>query len=90
MGLKESQFARVVGYAAQRPKIPADRLHPSNRRITISMRFTEQAASTLKGANVTKTESRPQKRAQPQTPAAKPDTNGDGTLVKDEAPAVKP
>lgn len=90
MGLKESQFARVVGYAAQRPKIPADPLHPSNRRITISMRFTEQAASTLKGANVTRTESRLQKRAQSKTPASNANADEDGTLVKDDAPMEKP
>ena len=104
MGLKETQFARVVGYAAQRPKIPVDPLHPSNRRITISMRFTEQAASALKGVNVTKTESRPVRRPQStaaesteaeavKTQSAEPtarksSTDEDGTPVEDDAGAA--
>lgn len=62
-GMKESQIARVVGYAAQRPKNRSNVLDPANRRISISLRYTEQAASTLAGPNLA--ESNPAKeRAQ--------------------------
>jgi chemotaxis protein MotB len=46
-GVKSSKIARVVGYADQRPRVIDNPLDPSNRRITISMRFTEEAAEAL-------------------------------------------
>lgn len=69
-GIKEWQIARVVGYADQRPKRPDDPLHPSNRRISISMRFTEQAASALRGTQMKETSSKP---LQPEPSAKVPD-----------------
>lgn len=48
-GLQVKQIARVVGYADQRLKFPDRPLDASNRRITISMRFTHQAAIKLDG-----------------------------------------
>ena len=58
-GVKESQIARVVGYAASRPKDRADARAPKNRRISISMRYTEQAAQTLSGVGAKETVSVP-------------------------------
>jgi len=55
-GIKDWQIARVVGYGPQRPKVPENKMHPSNRRISISMRYTEQAAEALKQAPVEETE----------------------------------
>lgn len=46
-GVESSKIARVVGYADQRPRVIDNPLDPSNRRITISMRFTEEAAEAL-------------------------------------------
>lgn len=57
-GMRESQVARVVGYASQRLKAPEDPLAATNRRISISMRFTEQASSALKDLSVKETRSR--------------------------------
>ena len=57
--MKKEQIARVVGYASQRPKTPEDPLNHANRRITISMRFTEQASEALKGTQTNET--RPKK-----------------------------
>jgi chemotaxis protein MotB len=58
-GMKESQVSRVIGYAAQRPKLPTDPLAATNRRISISMRFTELASKTLKNTAVTETAAQP-------------------------------
>ncbi len=54
-GIKDKQVARVIGYADKRPKT-ANPLEPSNRRISISMRFTEYAAKTLEGTQTKVTE----------------------------------
>ncbi len=54
-GVQPEQIARIVGYADQRPKLLEDTLNPANRRITISMRFTQQAQDALKGTKVRET-----------------------------------
>ncbi len=59
VGMKKWQINRVVGFADRRLKVSKDPLHPSNRRISISMRFTEQAAKALSGSNVVETHSVP-------------------------------
>jgi chemotaxis protein MotB len=59
-GLEQWQIARVVGYADKRPKVAQDPIHPSNRRISISMRFTEQAAQSLSGKQTVVTHRAPQ------------------------------
>ena len=53
------QIARVVGYADQRLKFKDQPLLQSNRRISISMRFTDQAATALKGTQTVETVSKP-------------------------------
>ncbi len=58
-GMKREQIARVVGYAYQRPKTPDEPLNPANRRITISMRFTEQAQAALQGRQASETRPQP-------------------------------
>ncbi len=58
-GVKEKQIARVVGYADQRLKVPSDALASANRRISISMRFTELAHKALEGTQTKVTESKP-------------------------------
>jgi len=57
--VKPEQIARIVGYADQRPKLVNDSRNPANRRITISMRFTQQAQAALKGRKAIET--RPKK-----------------------------
>ena len=69
-GIPEAQIARVVGYAASRPKDKADPKAPKNRRISISMRYTEQAAQTLSGIGAKETVSVPLNRAR-RKPAGK-------------------
>ena len=73
MGVKDWQINRVVGYAAQRPKLPEDPLNPVNRRITISMRYTEQAAQALTGRISSETSGPPlvEKPKNPEKPAEK-------------------
>lgn len=68
-GVKEQQIARVVGYAAQRPKIKENPLAAANRRISISMRYTEQARETLQNADTAVTQAVP---IRPANPEAKP------------------
>jgi chemotaxis protein MotB len=58
-GVAETQISRVVGYAERRLKVPSDPLAAPNRRISISMRFTEQAAVTLKDTGAKETRSKP-------------------------------
>jgi chemotaxis protein MotB len=77
-GMKESQVARVVGYAAQRPKLKDDPTAATNRRISISMRFTEMAAKTLQGTAVRETKSKPISR-QEAVPAPKAEEQSQGT-----------
>jgi chemotaxis protein MotB len=60
-GIQAKQIARVVGYADQRLKVPNDPFAPANRRISISMRFTELAQKALAGTKTEVTESRPVK-----------------------------
>jgi chemotaxis protein MotB len=57
-GLERWKIARVVGYADQRPKVPTDPFDPSNRRITIAMRFTEQAKAALAETQTAETKPR--------------------------------
>lgn len=59
LGVDHRQIARIVGYADKRPKVPDNPADPSNRRITISMRHTEQAAASLAGTPVRETQPRP-------------------------------
>jgi chemotaxis protein MotB len=60
-GFTRAQIARVVGYADQRLKDPTNPLNSANRRITISMRFSNRAKSALDGKKVfeTSTENKP-------------------------------
>ena len=58
-GIEDKRIARVVGYADQRPRIPADPLGASNRRITIAMRFSEQAKMALEGTKTIQTKPQP-------------------------------
>ena len=48
VGLKSGQIKRVVGYAANKPKLTDNPRDPSNRRITITMRFSKEAADVFK------------------------------------------
>ena len=75
-GMNETQIARVVGYAAQRPKLPTDKFAASNRRISISMRFTELASKVLQGSPVTETRSKPINPAKPPLDEKKASSTG--------------
>lgn len=55
-GVQEKQIARIVGYADKRLKFADKPLDPSNRRISISMRYTEQAEKSLEGTKTVVTE----------------------------------
>lgn len=69
-GIRESKVARVVGYAAQRPKLVDDPFAATNRRISISMRFTELAATTLQDTQTKETKLQPVNTGEPKaTPA---------------------
>ncbi|MFN8392687.1 MAG: flagellar motor protein MotB [Bdellovibrionota bacterium] len=68
-GIKQKQLARVVGYADQRLKVPSDAFAAANRRISISMRFTELAEKALEG---TKTRVMEPKTVPPVNPPARP------------------
>ncbi len=57
-GVQHKQIARVVGYADQRLKYPDNALADGNRRISISMRFTELANKALEGTQTSVTEAR--------------------------------
>lgn len=76
-GIKEGQISRVVGFAAQRLKFPKDPTHPSNRRISISMRFTEMAAVELKNANAKAQETAPRIIGGPLPTATAADTEAE-------------
>ncbi len=67
VGMQESQIARVIGYSSQRLKVKENPMADSNRRISISMRYTDQAAATLKGVGAVETKSLPiiQPKAEP-------------------------
>lgn len=71
VGLTPDKIARVVGYADRRPKNTNDLLDPSNRRITISMRFTEQAKAQLEGTQLIETQPQPLLRPEKREEAAK-------------------
>lgn len=72
-GIAEKQIARVVGYADKRLKYPSDPMFDSNRRISISMRFTELAAKSLEGTKSAVTEPRPiGEKSDPKPAEAKP------------------
>ncbi len=57
-GITKTRIQRVVGYADQRPKVADDPLHPSNRRITLSVSFSGEAQASLAGKNVQEVEPR--------------------------------
>lgn len=88
-GIKESKVARVVGYAAQRPKLLDDPFAATNRRISISMRFTELAAKTLGDTQAKETKVQPinlgEQKVSP-APTAAPVQN----IVKPTSEEVKP
>lgn len=54
-GFKKGQIARVVGYADERPRDLENSLNPANRRITISMRYSERAKEALEGTQTFET-----------------------------------
>lgn len=54
-GFTRGQIARVVGYADERLKDSSNPYNPSNRRITISMRYTNRAKVALEGKQVFET-----------------------------------
>ncbi len=56
-GFKKGQIARVVGYADERPRDTENPLNPANRRITISMRYSDRAKAALEGTNMFETNS---------------------------------
>ncbi len=58
-GIKDTQIARVVGYADQRHRVKEDPFNPTNRRISISMRYSELASTALKGSNTQETLPKP-------------------------------
>ncbi len=60
-GFEKGQIARVVGYAAERPRDIENPLNPSNRRITISMRYTDRAKSALDGTQTFETNAKKRK-----------------------------
>ncbi len=81
-GIKETQLARVVGFAAQRLKVPTNPIAPSNRRISISMRFTEMAAASLKGTQAKPTVSTPVKlTTEPPKPVEGPQADAKAPVV---------
>jgi chemotaxis protein MotB len=57
-GFEKGQIARVVGYAAERPRDTENALNPANRRITISMRYTDRAKEALDGTKTFETNAR--------------------------------
>jgi chemotaxis protein MotB len=60
--LRDGQIARVVGYSSQRLRKPETPTDASNRRISISMRFSEQAAAALQDTLAVETRSQPIKK----------------------------
>ncbi len=90
-GISNNKIARVVGYASQRPKLPEDPLDASNRRITIAMRFTEQAKGALDGTKTVET--RPRPLGAPASREAKPQADASAApevLSEETAPPVEP
>ena len=79
-GIRETQLARVVGFAAQRLKVPTNPVAPSNRRISISMRFTEMAATSLKDTQAKPTVSMPVK-LDPEKSEAPPSGAEKGSII---------
>lgn len=71
-GVDRWKIARVVGYADQRPKVAEDPLDPSNRRITIAMRFTDQAKAALEGTKTVETRPRKIRKGSKAGAASKP------------------
>lgn len=82
-GMKSWQMNRVVGFADRRPKVSSDTMHPSNRRISISMRYTEQAAVVLKETGAIETRSVPVKM-QPSIATNSPNISDDMKNVDNE------
>jgi len=89
-GMKETQVARIVGYAAQRPKLKDDPLAATNRRISISMRFTEQAAATLKDTGAKETKTTPIRRQTIEKPAVTTDKAPEQAVTPPAAAAATP
>jgi chemotaxis protein MotB len=75
-GFKKGQIARVVGYADERPRDQENPLNPANRRITISMRYSNKAKEALDGTNLFETASGQKVKNNPKgtAPALKPTT----------------
>ncbi len=71
-GITDKQIARVVGYSSQRLKVEDDPEAAPNRRITVSMRFTEQAKSALQGTQTFETKSTPLGKKADGSPANAP------------------
>jgi chemotaxis protein MotB len=95
-GMRKWQINRVVGFADRRPKVAEDPMHPSNRRISISMRFTEQAAKALRETSAVETHSVRIRKAVPSVQPVQPaeelakDAEGDTKNVETaQAPAVE-
>jgi len=93
-GLSGKQIARVVGYADQRLKDPENPQAPGNRRISVSMRFTEQAKKALDSTGASETKPVPIGTAGqvPVVPAeaAKPVTPAPSSLFTPEPTAPAP
>lgn len=88
-GFKHGQIARVVGYADERLKDPTNPLNPSNRRITISMRYSSRAKVALDGKQVFETSTNKKKEQVSHLPkeAATPATQA--TVVATPSPETK-
>ncbi|HMP49915.1 MAG TPA: OmpA family protein, partial [Oligoflexia bacterium] len=103
-GFQKGKIARVVGYADERPRDTENPLNPANRRITISMRYTDRAKEALEGTQTNETttskKSKSQELASASEPVKPPDSatpvaeikQGDGFVVSseiDDLPIIK-
>ena len=70
-GFKKEQIARVVGYSDQRLKVPSDPLSSANRRITISMRYSNRAKVAFDGKQAYETSTAAKKPKPIETGVAK-------------------
>lgn len=84
-GFEKGQIARIVGYADVRPRDVENPLNPANRRITISMRYTDRAKTALEGTKTFETNAKKRQVAE-EAEAAKNaalNTSGDGKAKKE-------
>ena len=51
-GIPQERIARVVGYASQRPRLAGKPKHPSNRRISIAVRFSKKVLKAIPGREI--------------------------------------